>query len=86
MIIKDLDQIENLIKRAEKKFSGFFDDNLRRGFFKLLAAKDESFFETRSLRHLVKILLSQYFLQKETLKILAVENDNQRSVLAKIFK
>ena len=86
MNIKDLDLIEGLIKRAEKKLPKHFDESLRRGYCRLMATKDDLFFETRSQSHIIKILLSQYFLQKKIKKALIIEKDSQRSVIAKIFK
>ncbi len=85
MNIKGLNQVEGLLKRAEK-FPNLFDESLTRGYFKLLAAKDDLFFEMRSQNHLIKILLSQYFLQKRIKKALRNKNDNQRLIIVNVFK
>jgi len=81
-----LKSIENLVSAFQKKFPKYFDSSLKKGFFQLMANKDNAFFEKRSLKHLIKILLSQFFLQKKISKALLKKSDGHRLIFTRLFK
>jgi len=78
--------IENFVSKALKRFPNYFDSNLKKGLFQLIANKDNAFFEKRETRHLEKILLSQFFLQKKLNHYLSKKSDSHRIVFTKLFK
>ena len=78
--------IEDFVSTIQKRFPKYFDSSLKKGFFQLIANKDNVFFEKRSLKHLLKILLSQFFLQKQINRALFKKSDGHRIVFTKLFK
>lgn len=84
MLSKNQALLEQSVKQAIKEYPRTFDERLERGFYQLIANKEQSFFESRSFSHLRRILLGQFFLQKKMESVLANREQIGKEVFVRI--
>jgi len=76
-------QLSEWVSHITQRFPKQFDAKLRKGLHVLLGNAPSSFFETRSSIHLKRLLLTQFFIQKEIEKKL--NQGKRRALCLRIF-
>src|SRR5690348_9206235 len=77
--------IEEKTLRAMRLYPKRFDARLGKGLLHIIAKKENSFFDSRSVPHLSKILLSQFFLQKQIENVIDSNEHGDKEVYAHVF-
>jgi hypothetical protein len=77
--------LEEKILRAMRLHPKRFDERLGKGLLHFIAKKENSFFDSRSLTHLFKIMLAQFFLQKQMERVMGEKVQADKEVFARIF-
>jgi hypothetical protein len=73
------------VLHAIRRFPKLFADKLRKDFYRLIGSTEDAFFESRSLVHLKKILIAQFFLQQRMEKLLHPQEQMGREVFVRVF-
>ncbi len=83
--LKKTECLRDFVTRASLRYPKFFDERLVKGFYQLIANTDQIFLDQRSLKHLKKILLMQFLLQKRIENTLSSSEQAGREVAVRLL-
>jgi len=73
------------VLQAKKRFPKVFDNRLHKGLYALLGNTYSQFLEERSINHLKRILLSQFFLQNQLEQVSSTKEGEGRKIFVHVF-